>query len=88
MVCSNCGKEISMVGRVCPYCKADKTNDKETQSITLAMGITAGVIAHLNTGQIGQTIGWSITGMFMGFVLSSIIQMLRRTRKSKSNSSP
>lgn len=87
MVCSNCGKTISTVGKVCPYCKADKTSDKETQSISLAVGFTAGIIAYLTTNEAGQTIGWAIAGLVMGFVFSKIIQMLRRTRKSNTNGS-
>jgi len=27
MICSNCGKNISTVGKVCPYCNADKSKD-------------------------------------------------------------
>jgi len=33
VICSNCGKKISFIGNVCPYCHADKTKDKETTAI-------------------------------------------------------
>jgi len=27
MICTNCGKSISIIGKVCPYCHADKSAD-------------------------------------------------------------
>ena len=28
MLCSNCGKNIPYAGKVCPYCKIDKSADQ------------------------------------------------------------
>lgn len=33
VICSNCGKQISFIGNVCPYCHADKTKDKNVTAI-------------------------------------------------------
>lgn len=82
MLCSNCGKDIPYTGKVCPYCKVDKTGDRETQTIGIGVGFTAGLIAYLTTNEVGQTIGWGIAGMIMGFILSKIIQMARRKKTS------
>lgn len=82
MTCSNCGKNISTVGKVCPYCNADKSNDRETQTIGMGVGFTAGVIAYVTTNEVGQAIGWGIAGMIMGFIFSKLLQMVRRKRTS------
>lgn len=41
MTCSNCGKEIPMVGNVCPYCHVDKGRDVAIKAIS-AVGAVAG----------------------------------------------
>lgn len=47
MRCSNCGSGIPYFGRVCPYCHADKTEDKRFEVIrrlSLVLGTVPGVI--------------------------------------------
>lgn len=80
MTCSNCGKNIPYTGQVCPFCKVNKTGDKETQTISVGVGFVAGIIAYLNTNEVGQTIGWGIAGLIMGFIFSKILQMLKRKK--------
>lgn len=39
ITCSNCGKQISIIGKVCPYCHADKTKDVNIFSVSFLIAI-------------------------------------------------
>lgn len=80
MTCSNCGKSISYAGKICPYCKAEKKNDQQTQTLSVGIGFVAGIVAYLVTNEISQAIVWGIVGLIMGFVFSKIIAMIQRPK--------
>lgn len=47
MRCSNCGKDIPFIGRVCPFCHADKASDKASTIVlwlSFAFGGVPGLI--------------------------------------------
>ena len=52
MLCSNCGKDIPIVGNVCPYCHVDKRGDQALKLMTLTgLGIGAAIsflIVHMD----------------------------------------
>lgn len=82
MTCSNCGKSIPYAGKVCPYCRTNKTGDQVTQTLALGVGFTAGIIAWLMTNEVGQAIGWGIAGMVMGFIFAKILNMISAKRNA------
>lgn len=47
MKCSNCGKEIPFSGRVCPYCRADKSGDQVLHAMAIGGGIIGAIVAFV-----------------------------------------
>jgi len=84
MLCGNCGKEISELGRVCPYCHADKSYDQGVLAIAYFLIMGGGLF--------GWWIGYSreiFIGMGCGFVLSLIVAAINiHYRKSHPIQSP
>jgi len=57
MICSECGEKISFIGRVCPFCLSDKSDDKALQikaSVSMAVGAAIG---YWINGFLGSMIG-------------------------------
>jgi hypothetical protein len=69
MICSNCGKDIPMRGRVCPYCWADKSNDQADQG----MFVLFGLLGMVGVGLVAWLVGGGLIGVVVGGVLGGII---------------
>lgn len=65
MICSNCGQNIPMHGRVCPYCWADKSNDQTDQGMFVLFGVL-GMAG-------GGFVGWMAGGGFIGIVVGGAV---------------
>ena len=44
MLCSNCGMEIPFEGNVCPWCRADKSRDQESERQGFRVGCVGMVL--------------------------------------------
>ena len=70
MICHNCGKNVPMMGRECPYCHAEKKGDKwgtVLGMIGLFIGIIVGIAAFGTF--------WGVVGcMLLGAMPGAIIQ--------------
>ena len=81
MHCSNCGADIPYHGRVCPYCNADKTEDKFSVITTRYGVIPGGILGLVITAPIPWLI---IPGMLFGMFLGvSAITLLREFLRKK-----
>ncbi len=73
MLCTNCGKDVPFVGKICPYCKTDKSYDQETTSRSVILGLAllamCGFLGWTFTSDIGTTILSGIGGMIAGTAL-------------------
>jgi len=68
MQCSNCGKEIPITGKVCPYCHADKSADRRQtvfNAIVLWCIFLGCVFGHEATS--------SIVGLCIGGLVGAIV---------------
>jgi len=82
MDCSNCGKDIPFSGKVCPYCHADKGEDK----FATVAGCLGGVPGLMIGGVIFSFISgwWVIPGMIIGAVVGMwVLYGIRAAFKSK-----
>ena len=70
MLCTNCGKNIPFAGNVCPYCHADKSEDKKKHARTLNY-VGAVVIG----GMAGVLVGFMISGpaICVGAILGPVL---------------
>lgn len=72
MRCSNCGTDIPFEGKVCPWCKVDKTGDQISFSLAMVGAISGGV-AGLCIGAITQSYFiWLIVGIAGGTVAGTL----------------
>lgn len=72
MTCSNCGKEISFVGNVCPYCHVDKTGDQVTQMTATVGGIGLAIGGGALLGLWGAVGGFGV-GIALGIALGRAV---------------
>ena len=72
MLCGICGKEIPELGRVCPYCHADKGYDQSVLSIAYFLMMSGGLWGWWVGG--GQS-RESLIGLSVGSVLSVIVMV-------------
>ena len=81
MDCSNCGKDIPYSGKVCPYCNADKSEDK--------FFVTASWIGGVPGVILGCIALKSLWGIPAGFVLGMIVvYVIREVFSSKDKKHP
>ena len=73
MLCSNCGKDIPFTGKVCPWCKADKSSDQSMQVMGIAGSIIAGFIGWTVTSHIGYTLLWALGGCFIAMIIGKVL---------------
>lgn len=64
MLCSNCGKDIPFTGKVCPFCKVDKSEDQRLQAFVVFFGF------------IGWMLGWYFIGFFKGFFVALVFMLI------------
>jgi hypothetical protein len=89
LTCSNCGKWIPIHGNVCPYCGADKAEDRRLELLDrparwlgilgLAIGATLGGIAGLVADYLGG--GWAM--LFLGIAAGAITGYMLGYRASR-----
>lgn len=75
MDCSNCGKDIPYDGRVCPWCHAEKSADKDSYSLSMFFGIVGFIV-----GRVTHDVGSGVIGMVIGVILGTYLA--RRANKS------
>lgn len=79
MLCSNCGKDIPFAGKVCPFCKADKSGDQHNHTYVMLFYF------------IGWFIGYYFVGFFKGilvaFLFAIIGWIIGENTKKKENKS-
>jgi hypothetical protein len=69
MQCSNCGKDIPFTGKVCPYCHADKSEDK---SLSLAFWV-GGLPGAVLVGILSTSLVGTFLGLLAGFVIAVVL---------------
>lgn len=65
MLCSNCGKDIPMVGKVCPWCHVDKSKDQVT-NVLATVGALVGAAIGLWLGDLGGAVAGFVGGAVAG----------------------
>lgn len=73
ITCTNCGKEISYVGGVCPYCGADKGEDKKIQ-LWIGLGAVIGII--IGIAGYGFNIPSVLAGAFGGMIVGPLVRVI------------
>lgn len=72
MVCIGCGKKISLIGNVCPYCNRDKTSDVAEHNLLILIGVIGGIVGYLfSDGFLGH-----IAGIMLGSFISMLLLMI------------
>ena len=72
MRCSNCGKDVPYLGKVCPFCHVDKSHDKRV-FVRACFGFVAGALVGLFAGRIiGSDTALVLAPFFVGFIGSII----------------
>lgn len=61
MLCTNCGQDVPYYGRVCPYCREDKSEDKRRTAACWLGGLAGGVA------------GWLVAGNWVGVAVGVVI---------------
>ncbi|MDD3024753.1 MAG: hypothetical protein PHE26_12740 [Syntrophomonadaceae bacterium] len=93
MICRNCGKEISMIGNVCPYCHANKEEDRNYRVTTIIIGVFGGILgggvgylialikggSHLIPMWIGALFGTLIFGIT--YIIKHEIKRMKKAKK-------
>jgi RNA polymerase subunit RPABC4/transcription elongation factor Spt4 len=78
MQCSNCGKNIPLTGNVCPYCGADKEQDRQ-RFIAMFLGLCAGAYIAVQAGFRGlEIVGTTIV---CGLVAMLLLRWVRSRSK-------
>lgn len=73
MICTNCGSDIPFNGKVCPYCRADKSRDQIALAIVVISTIVAGGLGMLIfdwPGMIAGLVGGAIFGSVISYAKS------------------
>lgn len=66
MICVSCGKEISAIAKVCPYCHRDTTASSEAYGKALLFFILGAVIGYVFYGVTGALLGAFLLGVVGG----------------------
>ena len=62
LTCSNCGKRIPAIGKVCPYCHVDKSKDKIEQGWIIAGVIVGGLVGAVIAPDICAATWYAVIG--------------------------
>ena len=73
ITCTTCGKEISYVGSVCPYCGAEKGDDKRIQ---LWIGLGAVIGAIIGVAGYGFNIPSILVGVLGGMIVGPVVRFI------------
>lgn len=73
MRCSNCGKDVPFAGRVCPYCRADKSDDKALYAVATVCMVTGGVLGWVTTGGVFLSIVTAVLSSCLGAIGVGIV---------------
>lgn len=89
MRCSNCGKQVPFMGRVCPFCHSDKASDKASTIVawlSFAFGSIPGLIFGVDrallfnrgfTTDFFLTIAlWTVAGTFAASLVLTLLRKL------------
>ena len=94
MRCSNCGKDIPYIGKICPFCHADKGQDKASTSVAwlsfffgsipgLIFGVDRALLSNRGfTSDFFMTIAiWTVAGTIAASLVLSLFRkvIFRRT---------
>lgn len=70
MLCSNCGKDIPVLGNVCHWCGANKQNDQNIQIFGILFGF-AGIFVGGALGLIFSGFGGAVVMGFIGAIVGT-----------------
>ena len=62
MQCISCGKNISAIAKVCPYCHRDTKESSNANASMFAFAIVGGILGYLFNGWLGAFIGGVVIG--------------------------
>ncbi len=71
MLCSNCGKSVPFVGKVCPHCGIDKSRDQAIQVWGCIGLLAGGGLGWAMTADIWLTLLIAISGGIAGIAFAS-----------------
>ena len=89
--CSDCGKIIPFNGKVCPYCHADKTEDKESNVRGMALLVflfLAATVGAIVGGQVSDTAEFCVGPIIVLVVGARGYMALAHLDKKPLNASP
>lgn len=75
MICRNCGKDVSFIGKVCPYCHASKEEAKNFQMSFYLIAFSGGFIGAFIGFLLAAAKGTSgkMIPMAIGFMIAAAI---------------
>jgi hypothetical protein len=82
MHCSNCGKNIPFAGKVCPWCKHDKSKDQLIHLMALVFGIPGMFLGYSMGGFLGGAIG-ALTGVVVGLAAGAAAHASQQKARTK-----
>ena len=77
MLCSNCGKDVPLAGKVCPWCGHDKSKDQMVYGSGMLGALLGGLLGYAVYSFVG-----AIVGGFIGLVTFLIIAMVKKGKMS------
>lgn len=78
MDCTNCGKDIPFWGDVCPWCHADKSEDKRRYLYAVVGATTVGVVCLFSMGFL-----WALGGALVGGFCGGAVAIILTNRKTQ-----
>ncbi len=88
MLCTNCGKDVPFIGKLCPYCKTDKSYDQETTSRSMILGVAFSVVCGFLGWAITNDVGVTILSVIGGMVTGVALGVFLPTTNSKDRLPP
>ena len=71
--CSNCGKKVPFSGNVCPWCNADKSEQKTIHAISLVCAVIGGIAGGFIFGGFMAAFVGGLIGGVIGAIAATII---------------
>lgn len=84
MLCLNCGKEIPVIGNVCPWCGANKQQSTLANAMMWIFMLVGGGIGAFIGNQIDPEAGW-VFGGFIGGVAGGVIGFFQGSKPVAQN---
>jgi outer membrane lipoprotein SlyB len=78
MRCSNCGKDVPLLGKVCPWCHVDKSKDQAITLVSGAGAIGGGFVGNMIDGFMGMLIGAVIGAVLMAIAAAVKLKALKK----------